>query len=583
MTPDSPFAPVFSRPSFLETPGIVEALRRLDEGLGAREPFLVLTGEPGVGKTAAANEAIARFGPRVKAAYLAYPALAGAELLEEIIRRFGGTPPDGASRSKLVASLERTLTDSTPLGQVALLVVDDAQSLSREVLEDLRLLANTAQQAHRALEVLLVGLPALDARLDEPGLGALRQRVSVRTRLEPLAPTEIRHYVHHRIAAAGGDGPTLFSRKTCRDIAARTAGLPRRINALAAESLRVAWGLGDETVAVEHVQVAAAILGGYDAVLSLDDASDGPEAPVAPRPAPLLRAPIAAPAPAPAPAPVLAQAPPPPPVAAPRPAPPAAAPPPSPAASRPAAPPPPPPVASRPDASPPPAPIEELFPPAPLTPASHEPKEWVQRFVGDKGPLQIGSRAAGEPTWTPEPVDETESGEAPPKLRGMVSKPRTGTKPTRVPTAAITATLGAILVLGIAALVIRAGVMAKSRAAQTAASVAATSSPETLPAPAASRAARATASATRDRPGPFSIDVGVVPDLQTAMDERHRLSSLTGFEGFLVPTADGSSYRILLGAYRSQPRAQSAADMLLRSKTLARATVVPLPPKEQRQ
>ena len=577
----------------------MEALRRLDEGLGAREPFLVLTGEPGVGKTAVANEAIARFGPRVKAGYLAYPALAGAELLEEIIRRFGGTPPDGASRSKLVASLERTLAESTPLGQVALLVVDDAQSLSREVLEDLRLLANAAQQAHRAFEVLLVGLPALDARLGEPGLGALRQRLSVRTRLEPLAPTEIRHYVHHRIAAAGGDGPTLFSHKTCRDIAARTAGLPRRINALAAESLRVAWGLGDETVAVEHVQVAAAILGGYDAVVSLDDASDA-ESPAVQRPAAPARAPLAAPMPSP----VLAQAPPP--VAAPRPvsAPPAAAPAPAPAAARPAAPPvaapapqpaatrptappaaapAPAPAASRPAASPPPAPAEELFPPVPLSPVTHEPKEWVQRFVGDKGPLQIGSRAGGEPIWTPEPVEEDESGEAPPKLRGMVSKPRTGTKPSRVPTAAITGTLGGILVLGVAALVIRAGVMAKSRPGQTAAPVAATSSPETSSGPAASQSARAATPATRERAGPYSIDVGAVPDRLTAMDERQRLSSLTGFEGFLIPSPDGSSYRILLGAYRSQARAQSAADMLLRSKTLARATVVPLPPKDQRQ
>jgi type II secretory pathway predicted ATPase ExeA len=165
----SPFAPTHSRQSFLETPGGAEALRRLDDALGAREPFLLVTGDPGTGKTALAYEAIARWGSRVTAAFLAYPALTGAELLEEIVRRFGAGPPDGASRPKLVACLEWALGECAARGQVAVVVVDDAHNLSPESLEELRLVVNAAQQVRRPLEVLLVGLPALEARLGTSG------------------------------------------------------------------------------------------------------------------------------------------------------------------------------------------------------------------------------------------------------------------------------------------------------------------------------------------------------------------------------------------------------------------------------
>src|SRR5262245_3890289 len=236
MAHDRPFSPVHSRQSFYEAPGIVEALRRLDDGLGAREPFLLVTGESGLGKTTLAQEVVARWGSRVTSAFVAYPALTGAELLEEIVRRFGADPPNGASRPKLIACVERALTDVANRGQIALLVVDDAHDLSAEQLEQLRLLVNTAQSARRPLEVLLIGLPALEARLDQPEFVTLRQRVSVHARIAALTPAETRSYLHHRVSAVGGNGPTLFTKKICRDIASRTRGVPRQINTLAAEA-----------------------------------------------------------------------------------------------------------------------------------------------------------------------------------------------------------------------------------------------------------------------------------------------------------------------------------------------------------
>jgi len=552
VTPDSPFAPAFSREVFLESLGGGEVLRRLEDGLGAREPFLLVTGDAGVGKTALANEALARWGSRVKTAFLAYPALAGAELLEAIIRGFGAEPPDGAGRSKLLACLERALTESTSQGQVALLVVDDAHSLSREMLEELRLLVNAAQQVRSPFEVLLIGLPSLEAKLDDPALVALRQRVSVRARLEPLSVAEIRRYIHHRITAAGGDGPSQFARKACRDIAARTAGMPRQINALAAEALRVARAHGDQTVEAEHVETAAATLGGFAPTVMVEDSADpGPEEAAAPVTRP--------------PAPAKAAKP----------------------------------MAAKPPAAPPPTrpPREEAPRPSAETPASHDPSAWVARFVGDKGPVQISSQALpeafraaesprvpeptrAEPAAAPEPpIENAADTQGEPGIlmiaRGepLRARPRSRSRLRGGLPLGASAALAAMLVVTTVGLVVRAGCHAQSPAARGAA-VASAAAPQA-----------ATDAQPPHRRGPYTLDVGGYEDLQTALDQRDRMRTLAGLDGWVVATADGGArpYRIVLGIYRSYERATAAANMLLRSKTLREVTVVPLPPKRARQ
>ena len=188
-----PFAPAHSRESFYETPALREALDRLTTGMGAREPFLLVTGAPGTGKTMLVHEAIARLGDRVVAAFPTRSAIEAGELIEDLVRRFGAEPPDAASRSKLVACLEQVLAGLASRKQTALVVVDDAHDLTVPQLEELRLLADTALRARASLEVLIAGLPTLDATLADPALAALHQRASVRVRLEPLAASDTRH------------------------------------------------------------------------------------------------------------------------------------------------------------------------------------------------------------------------------------------------------------------------------------------------------------------------------------------------------------------------------------------------------
>ncbi|OGF08475.1 MAG: hypothetical protein A2W00_01260 [Candidatus Eisenbacteria bacterium RBG_16_71_46] len=602
MTADSPFTPAYSRQSFLETPGRGDVLRRLDEGLGSREPFLLLTGGPGIGKTALACEAVARWDARVTAAYLAYPALAGAEFLEEIIRRFGAEPPDGASRSKLVACIEQALAEIAGRGQVAMVVVDDAHALSPEPLEELRLLVNAAQQAHWPLEVLLIGLPALEATLDDPALAALRQRVSVHARLEPLSAAETRRYLHHRITVVGGDGPGLFSRKTCRDIAARTGGVPRQINALAAEALRVARAWGDQTVGAEHVQTAAAALGGFvptgDVADSTDAGAEDSPAPTAPPHAPATAkapaiAPAAAASVAPASAPDLQPSP--------KAQPAARAPARSTTAAKAGA------EAGKASA----ARTEEGDKPHPPSAANQDPHEWVARFVGDKGPLQISSRALPETRWADAPSEA--SGAQPPspaekrptpRGRQEHARPRSRSRYRGSLRVALPAALATIVVVTTVALVMRAGGLARSRGDKVAAGAtgasqvadqgtsseqgasskdrAADSRAGAAPPPAPVEEPRQDRPTTKSR-GPFTLDVGGYRDLEDAFDQRNRMEELTGFQGWVVPAPEGRGYRIVLNAYRSYARATSAANMLLRSKTLRNVTVVPLPPKSQRR
>ncbi|HTO91728.1 MAG TPA: AAA family ATPase, partial [Candidatus Sulfotelmatobacter sp.] len=274
MTPENPFTPLPTPESILETLGFTEALRRLGENLGAREPFLLITGEPGMGKTTLAQLAIARWGSRAAVARLAMPLHTGVELLEEILHRLGAEFPESASRPKLAARLELLLGETVVRQQVAVIVVDDAHHLSSELLEELRLLVSAAQQAGCRIEVLLLGPPALEERLEQPALAPLRQRVSVRAHLAPLSAGEARRYIRHRLAAAGLDGAKIFPRKTCAEIAAQSCGVPREINALAAEALRVARAAGSAAVEPSHVREALATLSG---ALPKGDAEDAAE------------------------------------------------------------------------------------------------------------------------------------------------------------------------------------------------------------------------------------------------------------------------------------------------------------------
>ncbi len=599
MSTDHPFVPAFSRQAFFESPCALDTLRRLDEGLGAREPFLLVTGEPGTGKSTIANEAIARWGERVTAAYLTHAVASATELLEEILRRFGAEAPEGAGRLRLVGRLETVVGEIAARGRIAMVVVDDAHHLTPELLEELRLIVNAALHAHHPLEVLLLGPPSLDTTLDHPALAALRQRIAVRARLEPLTLGETRRYLQHRLDAAGDDRSNLFPRKTCAEIAALSRGIPRQINALAGGAMRRAREAGRPTVEQVHVREAAAALAGLSTVVIEAPADAAPVVTPAPRPATpaagkATPATVATPTPVRAEPPTVRQAAP---VVAPQT--PAPAPPPV-ARIEPA------PTPAVPAAR---APVELEDHDTPAMPvAPTDPKEWVARFVGDRGPVRIGCQVTPGPSWSSETFEPQEAiireaGGVTARLGGIRPRPR-GRRSSRA-RIATTASLATLLVvpavfLGLRATRNAARVPHGDQTAGYAAATPATPAPRTTasrvtplgtppvvtpptsePAP----ATEADAAAVAPPHGPYTLDPGLALDMQTALEQRDRLQSLTGIQGWVVPNADptAGTYRVVLGVFRSYTKATAAADMLVRSRTLDNVQVVALPPRRARQ
>jgi general secretion pathway protein A len=251
---ETPFAAGHDARFVYGTSERAEFLARARHGLTSGAPFLLLTGETGVGKTSIVTELLGD--GRIWAAQINHPRLSAPELLEEICTRFGADLPKKPSKPQVLASLERQLAEIRAEG-IAVLVIDEAHTLSPELLEELRLLSNLEANGKPLLQILLVGLPELEARLAQPELQQLRQRIGVEGRVSALDATGTEHYLHHRVAAAGGDGAQRFPQDTCREIHRLTLGVPRAINTLAGQALLAAEQESSPAVTVAHVQAAA--------------------------------------------------------------------------------------------------------------------------------------------------------------------------------------------------------------------------------------------------------------------------------------------------------------------------------------
>ncbi len=234
-----------------------EALAHLRYGIGNLEPFVLITGEVGTGKTTALFEAVVELQTRVSVALITNSALTRGELLEEICLRFGVgvTPP--ATKPQAMARLEQHLLALRGRGERALLLLDEAQNFDRELLEEIRLFSNLEAGGESLLQIILVGQPELEAKLSLPELRQLRQRIPVHYRLRPLNLEETERYIRHRITVAGGDATRVFPSETCAEVHAVTNGIPREINQICAQAMLDAYVEGLPSVSPQHVRTAA--------------------------------------------------------------------------------------------------------------------------------------------------------------------------------------------------------------------------------------------------------------------------------------------------------------------------------------
>ncbi|MEY4374574.1 MAG: hypothetical protein RL760_740, partial [Candidatus Eisenbacteria bacterium] len=269
-----------------------EARAHLRYGIENREPFLLITGEVGTGKTTSLYDALNEWGDRVAVALITNSALTRQELIEEICLRFGLQLPSGVSKPAALVALEKHLITVRARGEYAVLMMDEAQNLSMELLEEIRLLSNLEHKGEKLLQVFLVGQPELETHLGRHELRQLRQRITVHYRLNPLSPDETLGYIHHHINVAGGNGAIVFPSDTCREIFRLTHGIPREINTLASAALIAAYADGSPSVTLAHL-AAVAMEGDFRSVVSSPAPRPTEPKPVAPEPQAVTPPPVA--------------------------------------------------------------------------------------------------------------------------------------------------------------------------------------------------------------------------------------------------------------------------------------------------
>jgi type II secretory pathway predicted ATPase ExeA len=219
------------------TPRHRAVLCNLQFGVTARRGVTVLIGEAGTGKTTMVRSALGLLRrDDVCCVYLNNPTLTRAEFVEFVAHGFGLAPEARQSKAVFLRDLESHLLARLGDGRVSALLIDEAQSLPHELLEETRLLANMETATDKLLPVVLVGQPELAARLNEPELRQLKQRVAIRCDLGPLQLQETASYISARLERAGGR-PEIFTREAVEAIHVHSRGIPRTISVVADNAL----------------------------------------------------------------------------------------------------------------------------------------------------------------------------------------------------------------------------------------------------------------------------------------------------------------------------------------------------------
>lgn len=230
------------------------AFESLKYGILKREGFLVLTGEPGMGKTLLIRLLFKELPTDVLTAMILTPTLGPKELFEAILEDL--SIPASGSKESLLKTFRDYLFGLAKEGKTLLLVIDEAQNLPVESLEELRLLSNFETEKGKLLQILLSGQPLLEEKLRSPALSQLAQRITIWEKLEPFGREEVLDYVRFRLARAGGAG-VVFSRGVARELHRLTGGIPRVINKVMDRALLIAFARGTSRVSPQIVREAA--------------------------------------------------------------------------------------------------------------------------------------------------------------------------------------------------------------------------------------------------------------------------------------------------------------------------------------
>ncbi|HTO53752.1 MAG TPA: AAA family ATPase [Myxococcota bacterium] len=238
-----------------------EALATLVYAVQERKGFITLTGEVGTGKTTILNALLQKLGPSVQSAYIFNTSLTVDDLFTALFDELELEPVVPFRKTAALTLLNHHLIERLTNGQQTLLIVDEAQNLSEEMLEEIRMLSNLETPTSKLLQIMLVGQPELAEKLSRPALRQLRQRVELRHSIRPLRPEETASYIRERLVVAGHSKGDVFAGAAEKAVHRFARGIPRVINVLCDNALIAAFARESRRVSAQMVEIAAQDLG----------------------------------------------------------------------------------------------------------------------------------------------------------------------------------------------------------------------------------------------------------------------------------------------------------------------------------
>lgn len=245
-------------PRFLHlTRRAYDALACLFYSLSRRRGLVLLSGEVGTGKTTLLNYLLLELGKRcIPRAFIVNPRLEATEFLELVLAEFGISCPS-RKKGQMLRQLHRWLQERQARGGTTVLIVDEAHTMSLDLLEEIRLLSNFEIRTGKLLQIVLAGQPEIEEKLNRPEMRQVKQRIVLHARLHPLSLEETEGYIGARLKRAGANGQTVFTREAVRAINQYSNGIPRLINLICENTLISGFAAHMRPVPVELVEEAA--------------------------------------------------------------------------------------------------------------------------------------------------------------------------------------------------------------------------------------------------------------------------------------------------------------------------------------